>query len=300
MRDKMLEQITVFIQVVEQGSFTGAADALQIHRPAVSKSVQQLEDHLGVKLLHRTTRKLSITAEGEAFYQRSKHLLAEVNELVANFSPTLPPRGRLRISVPLALVHSLLIPHLSQFHALYPDIELVISSSDKKSDLIAEGFDCVVRFGELPDSRLISKRLGEVCMVTCAAPAYLQQHGYPHTLDDLEQHVAIHFFSAHSREVLDWTFLVEGKAVSCRPASTLLVDNSDVLLSCALAGMGIIQAPWPALAPHIAAGRLQGVLTDTPPIAKPVSLLYPVKPHLPARVRVFIDWFHEIFIRYNV
>ncbi|MFK9861574.1 LysR family transcriptional regulator, partial [Klebsiella pneumoniae] len=119
----MIEYLNIFVQVVEQGSFTRAADILQIHRPTVSKAIQQIEDDLGVKLIHRTTRKLSVTAEGEAFYHRARLVLSEVNDMMASFSPTLPPRGRLRIDVPLALAHAILIPNLKHFQSLYPDID---------------------------------------------------------------------------------------------------------------------------------------------------------------------------------
>ncbi|MDE1190258.1 MAG: LysR family transcriptional regulator [Pantoea sp.] len=295
MRANMFEYMDIFIQVVEQGSFTKAADVLQLHRPAVSKAIQQLEDELGAKLIHRTTRKLSVTAEGDAFYQRARQLMAEMGEMMACFSPTLPPRGRLLLDVPLSLAHCLLIPNLAAFRALYPDIEVVLLSSDKKTDLIAEGVDCLVRIGDLADSSFISRRLGDIRMVTCAAPAYIEKHGIPATPDDLLSHQAVNFFSEHSREVMDWKFYVDGVMVARRAGSSVLVDNSDVLLSCGLAGLGIIQATRNALAPHIQAGRLVEVLTDYPPVAKPVSVLYPDRRYLAPKVRVFIDWFSEVF-----
>lgn len=295
MRSNIIDYISIFIQVVDQGSFTKAADILQMHRPAVSKAIQQLEGDLGVKLIHRTTRKLSITAKGDEFYQRAKHVLAEVDDMMANFSSTLPPRGRLRLDVPLALAHTVIIPHLPQFQALYPDIEVVLVSSDKKTDLIAEGVDCVVRLGELQDSSFISRRLGDIRMVTCAAPAYLQRYGRPETLAELEQHRAVNFFSDRSRDVMEWKFIEKGVVVSRRPASSMLVDNSDILLSCALAGLGIIQASCDALAPHIASGELEEILTQYPSVSKPVSVMYPDRRYLSPQVRVFIDWLSEIF-----
>nr|WP_310615661.1 LysR family transcriptional regulator [Pantoea cypripedii] len=295
MRANMFEYMDIFIQVVEQGSFTKAADVLQLHRPAVSKAIQQLEDELGTKLIHRTTRKLSVTAEGDAFYQRARQLMAEVGDMMASFSPTLPPRGRLLLDVPLSLAHCLLIPNLAAFRALYPEIEVVLLSSDKKTDLIAEGVDCLVRIGHLADSSFISRRLGDIRMVTCAAPAYIEKHGIPATPDDLQNHQAVNFFSEHSREVMDWKFYVDGVMISRRAGSSVLVDNSDILLSCGLAGLGIIQATRNALAPHIQAGRLMEVLTDYPPVAKPVSVLYPDRRYLAPKVRVFIDWFSEVF-----
>ena len=290
----MIEYLTIFIQVVEQGSFTKAADVLQIHRPTVSKAIQQIEHDLGVKLIHRTTRKLSITPEGDEFYHHARHVLADVNDMMASFSPTLPPRGRLRLDVPLSLAHTILIPNLKNFQSLYPGINVVLVSSDKKTDLISEGVDCLVRLGALQDSSFISRRLGEIRMVTCAAPSYLQQYGRPETLADLDQHRAINFFNDHSRDVMEWTFIENGNVVSLRPASSLLVDNSDILLSSALAGLGIIQATLDALAPHIASGDLEEILTQYPSVSKPVSVMYPDRRYLPAKVRVFIDWFSDV------
>ncbi|MCL6723051.1 LysR family transcriptional regulator [Klebsiella sp. T2.Ur] len=290
----MIEYLNIFIQVVEQGSFSKAADVLQIHRPTVSKAIQQIEHDLGVKLIHRTTRKLNITAEGDEFYHHARHVLAEVNDMMASFSPTLPPRGRLRLDVPLALAHAILIPNLKHFQSLYPDIDVVLVSSDKKTDLIAEGVDCLVRLGELQNSSFISRRLGDIRMVTCAAPSYLQQHGRPETLADLGQHRAINFFSEHSRDVMEWKFIKDGDVVSLRPAGNMLVDNSDILLSCGLAGLGIIQATFDALAPHIASGALEEVLPQYPSVSKPVSVMYPDRRYLAPKVRVFIDWFSEV------
>ncbi len=294
MHTNMIEYLNIFIQVVEQGSFTKAADVLQIHRPTVSKAIQQIENDLGVKLIHRTTRNLSVTAEGDEFYHHARHVLAEVNDMMASFSPTLPPRGRLRLDVPLALAHAILIPNLRDFRALYPGIEVVLVSSDKKTDLITEGVDCLVRLGALQDSSFVSRRLGDIRMVTCAAPSYLRKHGRPETLADLDQHQAVNFFSDHSREVMEWKFIEDGSVISLRPASSILVDNSDILLSCGLAGLGIIQATFDALAPHLSSGALEEVLTQYPSVSKPVSVMYPDRRYLSPKVRVFIDWFSDV------
>ncbi|MDS0962498.1 LysR family transcriptional regulator [Citrobacter freundii] len=290
----MVEYLNIYIQVVKQGSFTRAADILQIHRPTVSKAIQQIEEDLGVKLIHRTTRKLSVTAEGEEFYHRARLVMTEVNDMMASFSPTLPPRGRLRLDVPLALAHAILIPNLKHFQSLYPSIDVVLVSSDKKTDLITEGVDCLVRLGQLQDSSFISRRLGEIRMVTCAAPIYLQQYGRPETLADLDQHRAINFFSEHSRDVMEWKFIEDGNVVTLRPPGSMLVDNSDILLSCGLAGLGIIQATFNALDPHIASGALEEILTQYPSVSKPVSVMYPDRRYLSPKVRVFIDWFSDV------
>lgn len=299
MHPNMVEYLNIYMQVVEQGSFTRAADILQIHRPTVSKAIQQIEDDLGVKLIHRTTRKLSVTAEGEEFYHRARLIMTEINDMMANFSPTIPPRGRLRLDVPLALAHTILIPNLKHFQSLYPGIDVVLVSSDKKTDLIAEGVDCLIRLGELQDSSFISRRIGEMRMVTCAAPIYLQQYGRPEKPSDLEQHRAINFFNDHSRDVMEWKFTEGGNIISLHPPGSMLVDNSDILLSCGLAGLGIIQATFNAVAPHIASGALEEILTQYPPVSKTMSVMYPDRRYLSPKIRVFIDWFSEVLAIQN-
>lgn len=297
MRANITEYMDIFVHVVESGSFIRAAEQLQMHRPAVSKAVQQLEEELGVKLLHRTTRRLSLTSEGEAFYQRAKALLGEMAELMAAYSSTQSVSGNLRLDFPLTLAHSLLIPALDEFRERYPDIEIILTSSDRQIDLIAEGIDCVVRLGELEDSSFIARRIGEVAMVTCAAPGYIAKYGAPQTLEDLAQHRAVNFFSDRSREVMTWKFIVNGEIIAKRVDSALRVDNSDIFLTSGLAGLGLIQGIDSALRPHIESGALVPVLPDYPCAPKAVSVLYPDKRNLAPRVRVFIDWFSEIFSR---
>ncbi|MFP5593797.1 LysR substrate-binding domain-containing protein [Kluyvera sp. 142486] len=297
MRANITEYMDIFVHVVESGSFIRAAEQLQMHRPAVSKALQQLEEELGVKLLHRTTRKLSLTSEGEAFYQRAKVLLGEMADLMATYSSTQSVSGSLRLDFPLTLAHSMLIPALGEFRERYPDIEIILTSSDRRIDLIAEGIDCVVRLGELEDSSFIARRIGEVAMVTCAAPSYLTKYGAPQTLDDLAQHKAVNFFSDRSREVMTWKFIVNGEIIAKRVDSALRVDNSDIFLTSGLAGLGLIQGVDYALRPYIESGALVTVLPDYACAPKAVSVLYPDKRNLAPRVRVFIDWFSELFSR---
>lgn len=197
----------------------------------------------------------------------------------------------------LALTHDILIPSLGELQALYPQIDIVLTASDRLTNLVSEGIDCVIRLGELVDSSFISRRVGNVDMATCAAPSYLEKYGIPMTPDDLVHHKAINFFSEHSREVMEWKFAMNGEVVSRRPGSNMLVNNSDVLLSSGLAGLGMVHALRAALEPHIQSGKLTEVLTDYTPVTKPVSLLYPDRRYLSPKVRVFIDWFAEVFAR---
>lgn len=194
MQLNMLEAMNIYVNVVEQGSFIRAAEVLELHRPAVTRAVQNLEHDLGVKLLHRTTRQVSMTDEGEEFYQRCLSLLSELDDVRRLFSRTQPPKGRLRLDVPITLARAVIIPALGDFQNRYPDIEIVLGTSDRKIDLIAERVDCVIRLGELNDSSFVARRLGTAAMVTCAAPSYLAKHGTPHSIDELmTSHRAVNF-----------------------------------------------------------------------------------------------------------
>ncbi|ECI3160753.1 LysR family transcriptional regulator [Salmonella enterica subsp. enterica serovar Poona] len=333
MQLNMLEAMNIYVNVVEQGSFIRAAEVLELHRPAVTRAVQNLEHDLGVKLLHRTTRQVSMTDEGEEFYQRCLSLLSELDDVRRLFSRTQPPKGRLRLDVPITLARAVIIPALGDFQNRYPDIEIVLGSSDRKIDLIAERVDCVIRLGELNDSSFVARRLGTVlgssdrkidliaervdcvirlgelndssfvarrlgtaAMVTCAAPSYLAKHGTPHSIDELmTSHRAVNFFSNHSLQIMEWKFTVDGSIASIKVPSSILVDNSEAFLSCGLAGLGILHGLRPSLAPFIASGELTEILTDFPPPPKPVSLLYPDRRYLAPKVRVFIDWLCEVF-----
>ncbi|EJT5754774.1 LysR family transcriptional regulator [Salmonella enterica subsp. enterica serovar Infantis] len=296
MQLNMLEAMNIYVNVVEQGSFIRAAEVLELHRPAVTRAVQNLEHDLGVKLLHRTTRQVSMTDEGEEFYQRCLSLLSELDDVRRLFSSTQPPKGRLRLDVPITLARAVIIPALGDFQNRYPDIEIVLGTSDRKIDLIAERVDCVIRFGELNDSSFVARRLGTAAMVTCAAPSYLAKHGTPHSIDELmKSHRAVNFFSNHSLQIMEWKFTVDGSIESIKIPSSILVDNSEAFLSCGLAELGVLHGLRPSLAPFIASGELTEILTDFPPPPKPVSLLYPDRRYLAPKVRVFIDWLCEVF-----
>nr|WP_244101313.1 LysR family transcriptional regulator [Burkholderia ambifaria] len=238
-----LQTMQIYVQIVERGNFTQAADALQLHRPAVTKAVQQLEQELGIRLLNRSTRRVSVTAEGEAFYARCVQLLGSIDDAFASFpKQRVVPKGRLRLDIAVALAKTVVIPALPEFQQRYPQIELVLGASDQPADLIGEGIDCVVRVGTLKDSSMIARTVGAVPMVTCASPAYIVRHGLPRTLDDLRAHRAVNFFTGANRKILEWTFRANGELVNVKLPSSLLTNNSEALLSCGLAGLGIVHA----------------------------------------------------------
>lgn len=290
-----LQTMQIYVQVVDSGSFTQAAEVLQLHRPTITKAVQQLERELGVRLLHRTTRKVSVTTEGGEFYQRCRRLLEEVNDTFSSFtSDAVIPTGRLRLDLPVTLAKSVIIPALPDFQKRYPQIELTLGATDQPVDLFDDGIDCVVRLGELKDSSLVARRIGAIPMVTCASPQYLERYGMPKSLEDLAQHRAVNFFTGRERKVVDWAFRVENTTVTLRLRSGIVTNESEALLACGLAGFGLLQGVRPALQPYLDKGRLVQVLADYPALPKPVSILYPSRSYLAPKVRVFVDWLTEL------
>lgn len=289
----LFQSMQVFAAVVESGSFSKAADLLEMSRPAVTLAIKALESELGVRLLHRTTRATTPTAEGTAYFERVTRILDDVAEARARVT-TGPGRrsvrGKLRVDIPVALSKSLIIPALKQFRDAYPEIELVIGVSDSPVDLVSDGVDCVVRIGDLKDSSLIVRQIGHARLLTCASPSYLAARGTPSTLDDLAQHAIIGFFSGRSRKMLDWSFVLDGKESSVKVKATLLVNDSEALVEAGIAGLGLFQALDIGVQQHVKAGILQLALPQIETPARPVAVLLPSKRHIPPHVRVFVDW----------
>ncbi|YAF60405.1 Transcriptional regulator [Pseudomonas sp. E102] len=234
----LIEAMQMFVAVVEHGSYTRAAEALSVHRPALSKNIRNLEHELGVQLLHRTTRRVNTTPAGDEFYDRSRKLLAELADTLDWFSPTRPPRGKLRIDMQTVLGHAVIIPRLPEFMERYPGLEISLGATDNLNDLIAEGIDCSVRLGDLDDSSLVAKRIGEVALVTCAAPAYVKKHGLPATLDDLQAHLAVNFMVEQRRQIMPWRFRGNGKIISVKMRSGIVVDNAEACFTAHWRGLG--------------------------------------------------------------
>ncbi|WP_240655984.1 LysR family transcriptional regulator [Paraburkholderia phosphatilytica] len=291
----MFLSMRIFVQIVELGSFTKAASALQLHRPVATKAVQHLEQTLGVRLLHRTTRRITLTAEGEEFYQRCAEILSQVSDTVGRFAQrSARPRGRLRLDLPVTIAKTIIIPALPAFQRQYPEIELVIGARDQYADIVGEGIDCAVRLGEVRTPGFVARKIAEVPMVTCASPEYLDQSGTPRTVDDLHRHVAVNFFYGPERKIMDWRFFVDGEEQSVKMRSGILANDSEAFLASGLAGFGILQGVLPALQPYIDSGRLVRVLPDTPSVPKIISVVYPARRHLPSKVKVFIDWLTHV------
>ncbi len=281
--------MTVFTRIVETRSFTKVASDLGLPRSTVTDAIKALETRLGVSLLHRTTRVVRPTLDGEAYYQRCMSILSEIEDAEDGFAGT-TPKGKLRIEVHGTLARHFLLPTLPDFLERYPDIKLHIGEGDRLVDLVREGVDCAVRVGDPVDSEMIGCKLSDLEEVTCAAPSYLERFGTPLNIDELEGHRMVGFRSTVKGSILPLEFVQNGKLRTVSLPSTVTVSGADTLAHCARLGIGIIQKPRYSAAEDIESGRLIELLKDTPPTSSPVSIFYPRDRYMSPRVRVFIDW----------
>jgi DNA-binding transcriptional LysR family regulator len=289
--------IRVFARVVETGSFTKAADSLEIPKATVSKLVQGLEAHLQVKLLQRTTRRVSVTADGAAYYERTGHLLSELDDIEATLGRAQgSPRGRLRVDTGGSVASRILIPALPLFQERYPDIQLQLGVTDRTVDLIGENVDCVIR-STANDPSLVTRRIGQLQWITCASPGYLALHGRPHQPREIETqgHVVASYFSAHTGRTMPLRFSGDGETIEIEGHHRIAVNESNSHVATALAGLGLVQTADFMARPHVDRGELIAVLDDWRPAPLPVYVAYPPNRHLSAKLRVFVDWVAELF-----
>lgn len=282
------DAMRVFTRIVERRSFTMAAQDLNLPRSTVTDAIREMEERLGVRLLQRTTRVVSPTLDGEAYYQRCLTLIAEMEEAEASFSGS-KPKGILRVDMLGRMAEEFLMPGLPAFMAEYPDIELFIGESARYVDLVREGVDCVIRAGELRDSDMIVRRLGLLPEITCASPAYLERHGLPHTPDELAGHRMAGFVGA-SGHVFPLEFVMDGEVRNVTLPMSLSVNGSEIFIAAVRQGLGLGQFPRYLVRRQLDSGELVEVLRDFAPTPTPVSLLYPRNRQLSSRVRVFADW----------
>ncbi len=293
-----LQAMEVFTRVVEVSSFTKAAETLRLPRATVTNTIQALEAHLGVKLLHRTTRRVNVTEDGAAYYERCIRILADIEETESVFTDArTSPRGRLRVDMPGSIGKMFLLPNLAEFHARYPDIELMFGMGDRPIDLVQEGVDCVIRVGNLPDSNMIARRIGSMKMVQVASPDYLERYGVPVTLADLERHVCVNYFASRTGKNVDMSFLVDGQSVDVPMFSMVSVNDAEAYVTAGLMGLGLVQPPRFMVRELLKADALRLVLPEFEAEAMPISVMYPQNRHLSQKVRVFVDWVVEIFGR---
>lgn len=286
-----LQELRIFTRVAELGSYTRAADQLGLAKGRVSAAVQHLEAQIGTRLLHRTTRQVRLTADGEQFLERSNELLADAEQLQAMFQPVAAGlRGRVRIDLPNTFARDVVIPRLPQLLAAHPLLEIGISSTDQRVDVVREGFDCVLRVGALTDSELVARPLGLLRQSNVASPGYLRAHGTPKTLADLARHRIVHYAARLGTQGAGWEYEEGGKVRVLPMRSSLVVNSTDAYQAACLAGLGFIQAPVRGTRRLVEAGLLVEVLPDFVPPPMPVSLLYPHRRHVPPRVQAVLQW----------
>jgi len=295
------DQYRVFAQVAEMGSFIKAAHALDAPRASVSAAIQQLETQLGVRLLHRTTRQVRLTADGEQLLERVLPLLAEVEDIDQLFQASeREVSGRLSIDVPSRVARRLIAPQLPGLLRRHPRLQVVLSSTDRAIDLVHEGVDCAVRIGALHDSSLVVRPLGSIALINCASPAYLREHGEPMQPEDLATgHWAVGYASPKTGRELPWETVSPDGGVRQDPVrSRVVVNNAESYIACCLAGLGLIQIPRFDVQHLLTAGELVEVMPAARAASMPVSLLYPHRRQRSRRLAVFHEWFEGLMAGY--
>ena len=291
-----IQAMHVFTRVVEAHSFAKAAETLRMPPSSVTRIIKELETYLGVKLLQRTTRQIGLTPDGSQYYDQCLRLLADIEAVESSFpSRTGRPGGKLRVDMTPSLARLVVLPSVSQFLEMYPDIELTLTLGDRTVDLVQEGVDCVVRAGEPQDSgALVARRIASFQWITCASPDYLERHGEPMDLNELSHHYSVGFVSSQSGRSMGWKFVIDDEERSIQVPERLAVNDTDAYICCGLEGLGLIRAANYMVAPHIRKGRLQRILMNlqAPPV--PLSLMFPQNRHLSPTVRAFADWVTDL------
>jgi DNA-binding transcriptional LysR family regulator len=298
-----LEAMTTFVRVAELASFSRAADLLGIPKASASIAVQKLEASLGTRLLHRTTRRVQVTQDGAAYYERCKDVLADLDDLDGMFQRGPQAlRGKLRVDMPSAMANDFIVPRLPSFLLAHPQIELELGCADRRVDLVREGYDCVLRVGTLGDSSLVARPLGTLAMMNAASPAYVARHGTPQTPDDLDGHLLVHYAMTLGTRPVGFEYVeTEGTRTVVRAremAGVLTVNNVGAYRAACIAGLGIVQAPSIGLKALVTDGRAVELLPRCKPPPMPVTLVYAHRRGLTKRVRAFMDWIAETLAPY--
>jgi LysR family transcriptional regulator, regulator for bpeEF and oprC len=289
-----IDAMRLFTRIVDLGSFTAAAEDQGLPRATATHSMQQLEKRLGVRLLHRTTRHVSATLDGQAYYERCVRVLNDLEEAESFLGEAAAnPKGKLRVDLQATLAANFLLPDLGNFCRRYPGIELEIGTGDRLVDLVKEGVDCVVRGGEPRDSGLVARRVALRPQAAVASAGYIKAHGRPRTIEQFRQHQGVNYFSTATGKRAPFEFQVDGKVQAVQLKGRVSVTSADAYVACCEQGLGFIQVPRYHLRAQLEAGTLVEVLPKHPPPPMPISVLYPHHRQLSPRVRVFIDWVVE-------
>lgn len=295
------DAMQAFARVVETGSFTKAAETLHMSKTSVTQLVQQLEARLRVRLLNRTTRKVNVTADGAAYYERVLRVLADVDDAETSLSgASASPRGRLRVDVPSPLATMILAPALPAFHAKYPDIQLDMGVSDRMVDIIGENVDCVVRGGELTDQSLMARHVGDLQLGVYAAPGYLKQSGtplHPRELEDTH-HRAVGFHWARSGKTFSYAMHKGDESIKVQGRYVVAMDDGNAYLAAGLAGMGVLWLPDYMARAHLIRGELVPLFKGWRLDPMPLYVAFPPNRHVSAKLRVFIDWIVELMAQH--
>jgi DNA-binding transcriptional LysR family regulator len=289
--------LRVFVRIAEAGSFGKAADQLALPRSTASKLIQDLEEHLGTKLIHRTTRSITVTPEGAEYYERARRLVNDLEEMDAAARQTrAQPKGRLRVDIGSIVANRIVLPALPAFQAAYPEIELRLGVSDRNSDLVSEGVDCVIRGGPLADTTLIARKLCEMDFVTCCHASYAAQFGLPGHPDDLEEkHRLVGYFSSLTERTVPLRFVRGDDSIEVNGYTAVAVNESTAHITALAAGLGIGQTFGWFVRDMLATGEIVQVLEEWQHPRYPLHIMYPPNRHLNAKVRVFVDWAVQLF-----
>ncbi|MGB3879683.1 MAG: LysR family transcriptional regulator [Diaphorobacter nitroreducens] len=290
------DRMHIFVRVAELASFTQAAEALGIPKASASTAVQQLETQLGTRLLHRSTRRVQLTQDGQAYYERCKDLLADVDELQSMFQHPdgAGLKGRVRIDMSTGMARNVVVPRLPELLARHPGLEVELSSTERRVDVVREGFDCVLRTGAVVDSSLVARPLGLARLVNCASPAYLRAYGTPRSLADLPGHRLVHFVNTLGARSAGFETVVDGALVLTPMQGALTVNNAEAYMAGCLAGLGLIQVPHLGVVDLLARGDLVEVLPQLAAPPMPFTLMYANRRNLPRRVRTVMDWLAQV------
>lgn len=294
------DAMRVFVRVVESGTFTKASETLNIQKATVSRLVQMLEDDLATKLVNRTTRRVTVTPDGAAYYDRAVRLLADLEELENSMTGARSnPKGRLRIDLPRPLAHAVIVPALPDFFAKYPDIDLEIGVSDSPVDLFADNVDCAIRIGIVTDQSVVARRVGLSHFALCASPDYWKKHGKPRHPSEIDlHHTVIRMISARTARPFPIVASHGDETVDIQGKKAILCNDVPTCTDLARTGLGIVCGGTFMTAPLMAAGELECCLEQwhVPPM--PVSIVYLPNRHLSNKLRVFVDWVAECFVRH--
>lgn len=290
-----IDLFRIFLRVVECASFTRAAASLDLPRSSVSAAIQMLERRVGTRLLARSTRKVSPTPDGEAFYTRCQQLVADVEEAEALFKRGKAAlSGTLKVDLPGRIGRLIVAPALPEFLDRYPGIDIEIGVTDRAINLIEEGVDCTVRVGPLADSGLFARPIGTLPLINVGSTAYLHRHGTPRKPADLAKHFMVRYASATTGRAEEWEWREGGATHTAHLRSRVTVNNAEAYIACCMAGVGLIQVPAYDVAPQLRSRELKEILSDFRAEPLPMTLLYPSRKHLSRRFQAFADWLTDL------